>query len=151
MKLAEALMIRADAQKKLLSLRERIARNAVVQQGDTPHEDPTALMKEAVGVLDELERLVIRINTANYANKLPDGRSLAAAIARRDTLAKQHSLIQAAIAGSKKEPDRYSMSEIKWIATVDVAKLQKQSDDLSKQIRELNTEIQEANWRVEIE
>ena len=144
-------MVRADAQKKLLSLRERITRNAVVQQGDKPHEDPSALMKEAVGVLDELERLMIRINAAYLANSLPDGRSLATAIARRDKLVKQHSLLQAAIAGSKKEPERYSMSEIKWVATVDVAKLQKQSDDLAKQVRELNAEIQEANWKVEFE
>jgi predicted ATP-grasp superfamily ATP-dependent carboligase len=33
---------------------------------------------------------------------------------------------------------------------VDVAKLQKQVDDLAKQIRELNGAIQEGNWQVEL-
>ena len=33
MKIAEALLLRADMQKKLASLRERIGRNAVVQDG----------------------------------------------------------------------------------------------------------------------
>jgi hypothetical protein len=151
MKLAEALLVRADTKKKLASLRERVASNAVVQQGVKPHEEPMELMKVANGVLEEMEELVLRIDAANMATKLPDGRSLAQLIARRDKLAQQHSLIQVAIAGTKKEPDRYSMKEIKWVATVNVASLQKQSDDLSKQLRELNVQIQEANWRVEIE
>jgi len=151
MKLAEALMVRADAQKKLASLRERITRNAVVQEGDEPHEDPTKLFKEAAGVLDELEQLVTKINAVNQEHKLPDGRTLAEAIARRDKLAQQHSLLQMAIGGTVKEPDRYSMSEIKWVATVDVSKLQKQSEDLAKQIRELNAQIQETNWCIEFD
>jgi hypothetical protein len=151
MKLAEALMLRADQKKKIASLRERVAANAVVQEGETPHEDPTELMKEAVAVLDEFESLVIKINAANIAAKLPDNRTLAQLIARRDTLTQQHSLLQVAVQSTRKEPDRYSMKEIKWIATVPVGKLQKQSDDLSRQIRELNGLIQEANWQIDID
>jgi hypothetical protein len=151
MKLAEALLVRADAKKKLASLRERIAANTLVQHGEKPHEDPAKLMKEAVGVLEELEKLSLAVNTANLRHRLADGRSLAELIARRDTLAQQHSLLQVAIGGTKKEPDRYSLSEIKWTATVDVAKLQRQADDLAKQLREINARIQETNWQVAIE
>jgi hypothetical protein len=151
MKLAEALLVRAEMKKKLASLRERVGSNAVVQQGEKPHEDPAELMKAATGVLEELEELVLQIDAANMSTKVADGRSLARLIAHRDKLAQQHSMIQVAIGGTKKEPDRYSMKEIKWVATVSVAKLQKQSDDLSRQLRELNVQIQEANWRVEIE
>jgi hypothetical protein len=150
MKLAEALLIRADMKKKIASLRERVAANAVVQEGEKPHEDPVVLMKEAIGVLDEMEAVALKVNAANLSTKLPDGRPLALLLARRDKLAQQHSLLQAAIGGTKKEPDRYSMKEIKWIATVEVAKLQKQSDDLSRQLRELSAQIQQTNWRVEI-
>ena len=150
MKLAEALLLRADMQKKLASLRERIGQNAVVQDGDTPHEDPNKLLKEAVEVLQELEELVFKINEANLQNSLPDGRSLTQAIARRETLAAQHSLLTHAIAGTRKEPDRYSMTEIKWVATLKVASLQKQLEDLAKQLRELNAAIQEANWKAEL-
>jgi hypothetical protein len=150
MKLAEALLLRAEMKRKIASLRERVASNAVVQDGERPHEDPADLMKQAVGVLDEMESLVLRINAVNLSTKLADGRLLAQLIAHRDKIAQQHSLLQVAIGGTKKEPDRYSMKEIKWVATVEVAKLQKQSDDLSKQLRELNAQIQEANWRVEI-
>jgi hypothetical protein len=150
MKLAEALLLRADMQKKALSLRQRIVDNAVVQQGDQPHEDPSGLLKEAIGVLGELESLVVRINRTNLEMKLADGRTLTEAIARRDTLVQQHALVQAAIAGCKKEPDRYSAREIKWVATLEVSKLQEQSDDLAKKIRELNAAVQQTNWKAEL-
>jgi hypothetical protein len=150
MKLAEALLLRSDLQKKIASLRDRIVSNAVVQQGDKPHEKPAELMKQAVGALGDLEELVTKINRTNLKAKLPDGRSLTEAIAHRDTLAAQHALYIAAIAGSKKEPDRYSAREIKWVATLEVAKLQKQADDLAKKLRELNGHIQKTNWSADL-
>ena len=151
MKIAEALLLRADMQKKLASLRERIGQNAVVQDGDAPHEDPSRLIDEAVALLKELETLVFRINQANLQNTLPDGRTLTEAIARRDTLVAQHSLLQHAIAHTQKEPDRYSMTEIKWVSMLKVGSLQKQSEDLAKKIRELNAAIQEANWQAALQ
>ena len=150
MKLAEALLLRGDLQKKLASLRERIVRNGLVQEGNAPHEDTNVLLLEAAGVIDELEALVTSINVANLSNKLPDGRTLTAAIAHRDSLVQRHAMLQAAIGATQKEPDRYSVREIKWVAAVDVAKLQKQSEDLARQIRELNAKIQETNWKIEL-
>jgi len=150
MKLAEALLLRADTQKKIASLRERIVANAVVQKGDKPHEDPEKLMKEAFGAISDLESLIAKINETNLRSKLPDGRSLTRAIANRDTLASQHALISTAIAGARKEPERYGVREIKWVSTLGVAKLQKQADDLAKKIRALNGAIQQTNWKVEI-
>ena len=151
MKLAEALILRGDLQKKLASLRERITQYATVQKGDKPHEDPNKLLREAMGVVDELEDLVFRINRSNLKHKLGDGRTLTEVLARRDRLVQQHSLLTSAIAGSTKAPDRYGLAEIKWVAVMDVAKLQKQADDVAKKIREMNVQIQEANWKFEID
>ena len=53
MKLAEALMIRGDLQTKLASLRERIANNAQVDEGDTPREDPQELLAQAFGLVGD--------------------------------------------------------------------------------------------------
>lgn len=150
MKLAEALLLRSDLQTKLASLRERVVRNAVVQQGEKPHEDPAKLLKEAHGVLDELESLVARINRTNLAAKASDGRSLTALLARRDMLTQRHALLKAAVAGSHKEPERYSVSEIKWKAVLNVASLQKQADDLAKTLRELVAQIQQINWKADL-
>jgi len=150
MKLAEALLLRGDVQKKLASLRERISRNVLLQEGNAPHEDPNALLQEAMMAIAELEALVVTINVANLGNRLPDGRSLTAAIAFRDSLMQRHAVLQSAIGATQKEPDRYSVREIKWVAAVDVGMLQKQSDELSRQIREINARIQESNWLIEI-
>ncbi|HYE18704.1 MAG TPA: DIP1984 family protein [Tepidisphaeraceae bacterium] len=150
LKLAEALILRADLKKKLESLSARVSQYAAVQQGDKPHEDPNKLMKEAAGVLDEFESLVARVNRANLAARTRDGRTLTEALARRDALQQRHALVSAAIDGSSRPPQRYGLSEIKWVATLDVPRLQKQADDLSKQIRDENAAIQEANWRVDV-
>jgi hypothetical protein len=150
MKLAEALLLRADLQKKIASLRDRIVANGVVQEGDKPHENPADLMKQAVGALGDLETLVTKINRANLKTKTTRGKTLTEAIAHRDMLAAQHALYIAAIAGSKKEPDRYSAREIKWVATLEVSKLQKQADDIAKKLRELNADIQKANWAADL-
>jgi uncharacterized FlaG/YvyC family protein len=71
-------------------------------------------------------------------------------MAHRDTLIQHHALLQTAIASTQKEPDRYSAREIKWLSTVNVQKLQKQSEDLAKTTRELNGKIQETNWKVDL-
>jgi hypothetical protein len=151
MKLAEALLLRADIKKKLAGLRLRVTSNAVVQDGEKPHEDPSKLIKETLAVIDEHEKLVIRINEANHKHKVPDGRTLAQVIESRQKMMMRHSLITAAIEASRKEPDRFSPREIKWVSLLDVPKLQNQISDLAKQIRELNALIQKTNWSVEID
>jgi len=150
MKLAQALLLRGDIQKKIASLRERIGRNVLVQEGIAPHEDPNRLLDEAVAAIDELEALVTSINAANLQNRLSDGRTITEAIARRDSLVQRRALLQAAIEATQAEPDRYSMREIRWTAAVDVVRLQRQSEDLARQIRELNGAIQETNWKIDL-
>lgn len=151
MKLAEALMLRADMQKKIASLRARIARGVVVQDGSQPNEDPMALIREAAAVIAELERLVVAINAANLQHALPDGRSLAAALAHRDALTLQLGCLQAAIDATDDRYDRMGGREVKWTTTVDVPALQKQIEDLSRQLRTLNARIQETNWQIELD
>ena len=68
MKLAEALLLRSDLQTKLVSLQQRINSNVVVQEGDQPSEDPTALLAEAFQVNSELHRLIRRIHQTNFKN-----------------------------------------------------------------------------------
>jgi hypothetical protein len=150
MKLAEALLLRSDLNKKLLSLRDRIVRYAVVQEGEQPHENPEDLHQEASGVIGELKDLSVKIDRANQAGRLSSGVSMTDALAERMALTQQHALIVAAIEGTKREPDRYGVREIKWVATVDLVGYQKRLEDLAKKIRELNAAIQEANWKIDI-
>lgn len=151
MKLAEALLLRSDMQKKLESIRSRIAEYAAVQKGDKPAEHPDKLMSAFNGLADDYADLVARINVTNLRAKIGDGRTMTRALADRDTLKLRHAALLAAVSGAKKQPDRYGAREIKWVAVVDVAKLQKQADDLASKLRTLNSMIQEANWKEELD
>ena len=76
MKLAEALLLRSDMQRKLSSLRERITSNTVVQEDERPSEDPNALLAEAEAIVDRLRKLVYAINEANFTGRTSKGRTL---------------------------------------------------------------------------
>lgn len=150
MKLAEALLLRADQKKKILSLRERIAKNALTQDGDAPQEDVAKLIAECFAVIGEQQTLVLRIDAANATGKLADGRPLPQALAERDTLMQQHSVLKHAVEATHDPAERYSMREIKWVSQIDVGAMQKQMEDLARKIRELNAGIQQANWQVDL-
>ncbi len=85
MKLAEALSIRADLQKRVAQLKERIKESAKVQEGDEPCDNVEELYKELDDVLVQLEDLVYRINITNV-QIVQDGDSLTRLIAKRDVL-----------------------------------------------------------------
>lgn len=150
MKLAEALILRADMQKKMLSLKARINSNVLVQEGDIPGEDPNVLMVEASHVARQLQELILQIHLTNAAAVLNDGRTMVMALVERDGLLERHKMITSAIENCKREPDRYSAREIKWKAVIPVATLQKQAEDLSVKIREINTAIQASNWQIDV-
>ena len=57
MKLAEALLIRSDYQIRVGQLKNRLFQNARVQEGDSPTEEPKAIMVELSGLLGRLKLL----------------------------------------------------------------------------------------------
>jgi hypothetical protein len=151
MKLAEALLLRADMQKKFASLQARAQQYAFVQEGEKPPEDPRALIREAEQVSASLQQLIYAVNRTNLHNNVKDGRSVTEALAARDAMKLRHAMLQGVINACAKPPERYGMKEIRWVATVNVRELQVQVDDLAKEIRELNASIQEAGWQIELE
>ena len=42
------------------------------------------------------------------------------------------------------------MNEIKILRAVDVKAIQKQTDELSKELRQIDSAIQQANWQTEL-
>lgn len=150
MKLGEALLQRADVQKRIQSVKERLANCALVQEGDVPGESPAELVAAADALLAEFEALVLKINTANISGKLGDGTSLSAALAHRDALILKHSILSHMLDAMRKREDRYSLKEIRYIPTLSIADSQKQLDAVSRAIRELNASIQESNWRIDV-
>ena len=98
MKIAEALIERADIQKRIEQLRDRLSNNALVQEGEEPAEDPTSLLSE----LDRLEKrlceLVARINLTN-ANTVSGGMTVTEMLALRDCLAQKNDIMRDFLSG----------------------------------------------------
>ena len=149
MKLAEALNQRADLQKRIAQLRERLANNVKVQEGDEPAENPEDLFRELEGSLKQLKDMIVSINRTNQET-LWEGRTLTEMIAEKDVLSMHLSTLRAVLDAANVRSDRYSRNEIKFIRTVDVNDLQKKVDDLSKGLRELDSKLQQANWMTDL-
>lgn len=154
MKLAEALAQRAAATRSLEQLRARIIQNARYQEGSEPLEDAAALLVQADQALDELQTLIARINRTNLIGQVAPGVSLTDALARRDVLRLRHALITSA-ADAASGKDEYGMgrqlrSELRTLSALDVADLRTRADGLSKELRELDLQIQQANWAVDL-
>ena len=149
MKLAQALILRSDTQKRIEQLKIRLLSNAKTQENESPSEDPKLLLKELDKLTSELFRLICSINLTNSNAKF-DGISLTEMIAKKDALTLKANVLREFATSASQKVDLYSNSEIKILSTVDVAALQKQVDALSKEIRELEMKLQEANWAIEL-
>ncbi len=147
MKLAEALVERADQNRRLQELRERVIRNAKYQEGEAPSEDPMELLKEFLRVSESFESLIVRINMTNNRISLENDLSMVEALARRDVLKVKHSAYKALAAEATPKQDRYSKSEIKFVSSVSVKAIQDEADQFAKEFRELDSLIQQANWK----
>ncbi len=150
MKLAEALILRADTQKRIEQLKQRLLRNAKVQEGDRPAEDPQAMLAELETASATLTGLVQRINRTNAVTELAAGQSLSDALAVRDSLGLRQSIYKSLASEATVTLNRYSASEVKFSSTVEVAAIQRLADDLALEHRNLDTRIQELNWQVEL-
>lgn len=150
MKLAEGLSLRSDRQRRLEQLRQRLTRNALVQEGESPSEEPLELLVELDRLVGELLSLIQRINRTNAATTLEDGTSLSDALALRDVLGLQQKAYAALAEAASVSKARVSRSEVKYRGTVNVPETQRRADDLARDQRLLDARIQELNWRTEL-
>ena len=149
MKLAEALQARSDLKKQLNQLEYRMSSNALVQEGEQPNEKPSELFKQYNDGLKQLEELIIRINLTNSRAKV-DGVTLTELIARRDTLKQKIDAYRSVLSTVSSNTSRATRTEIKVLSTINVESFQKDVDRMSKELRELDNKIQEANWKIEL-
>ena len=149
MKLAQALILRSDTQKRIEQLKVRLLSNAKTQENESPSEDPKLLLKELDKLTSELFMLICSINLTNSSAKF-ESMSLTEMIAKKDALTLKANVLREFATSASQKVDLYSNSEIKILSTVDVSALQKQVDALSKEIRELEMKLQGANWSVDL-
>ena len=148
MKIAEALILRADIQKRIAQLKTRLNNNAKVQENEEPAENPELLLTELENLISQLNDLIVKINRTNTLSKI-DGISLVELIAKKDTLSQKAGILREFIEIASQKVNLYSTTEIKVFSTVNVSELQKKLDKLSKEIRETDTKLQQANWTID--
>jgi len=149
MKLAEALALRSDLQKRLEHLKQRLVKNARIQEGDKPSEDPKELQADVERTAAELLQLIQRINRTNGSAKFGGG-TLSDALAARDVLKSRYTIYRELATAASTSQSRATRSEVKFISTVSVAATQRKADELAKEYRELDTRIQEMDWLTDL-
>jgi hypothetical protein len=156
MKLAEALLLRADRNRALAQLTHRIQGSARYQEGEKPPEDAQELVTGASTLLDELEGLIRNINRTNSATVMEDGRTVTDALAERDVLRLRFSLLTSSAEAASGSGQRLGMiratrSELKFMRALDVKALRQQASAVARRARELDGRIQQVNWTTELE
>lgn len=152
MKLAEALILRADAQTRIQQLRDRLVRSARVQEGDTAPENPQELLEELARTVVQWTDIVQKINRTNSQTPMSadSTRTLTDALAERDALAMERGVLQSLVQEATMPVARMAQSNIKVFRSVDVAAIQRRMDALARQRRDLDTAIQALNWTVDL-
>ncbi|MBR1710028.1 MAG: DIP1984 family protein [Clostridia bacterium] len=149
MKLAEALQERADLNRNISSLQDRIERIVLVQEGECPVEDPQELLHELNESISRLEYLIAAINHTNDQTVI-NGMTLTQMIARKDALSIKLGAYKDFVREAGRNTSRARGTEIKVIPTVKASELQKEIDLMSKEIRLLDNSLQETNWTREL-
>lgn len=149
MKLAEALQERADLNRAIEQLHSRLDSNSLVQEGETPAEDPNSLKRELDSSLERLAYLIARINITNCQTEC-DGQSLTELIAKKDALTLKISAYRDIVSTASQLAYRARSTEIKIKPTISVVEWQNEIDRMSKELRLLDNRLQACNWTTEL-
>lgn len=151
MVLGEALSLRARQAMKLNDLKGRIKNCATSQEGTTPPEDVNELIGEYLEVSGEHQALLVKIARTNTTTVV-GGVTLLELMQHREALIRSRNLYSmAADAGSQGESGyRFTRTELKYVANVDVPALRKSEDEGNEAIRVLDAQIQATNWSTEL-
>ena len=95
--------------------------------------------------MTRLEELIKKINLTNSLTII-NNISITEHLAHRDCLKLRLNIMRSFLENASEVVDRYSRKEIKIYPSVPVAKLQKEVDSISKEIRQTDEIIQELNW-----
>ena len=97
-----------------------------------------------------MNELISAINRTNARTAFNAGLTISDAISERDVTAKRRDFLSAIAEAASTRQDRYTKSEVKFVASISVSALQTEVDQLSKHYRELDTRLQELNWQTEL-
>lgn len=146
MKLAEALLLRADLMKKIEHLQYRITPLLIVSDDRLPQEDPAELMAQLRKTISDLESIIIRINKTNNETLVEGEGVLMEALAKRDSL----KMLAEKLRNIRQSAQVNNISDKNLKTTIDIKKLQAEMDQTGRAFREIDSKIQEINWFTEL-
>lgn len=155
MKLGEALTVRARQASKLNDLQGRIKASVLVQEDTQPPENAESLLAEYLELSEDHERLVTAIQETNADTVMPyDGEicSLLDLLQQREGMIRERNIygIAARAATPSMDVFRYSRSEIKQVAVINVGEYREKEDQVTRLITALDARIQQANWETDL-
>ena len=146
MKLAEALLLRADLMKKIEHLQNRITPVLIVSDDKLPQEDPDKLMAQLRKAIQDLETLIIRINKTNNETYIEGEGFIMEALAKRDSL----KMLSEKLRYIRYAAQINNSGDKNLKTTIDIKNLQIEMDQTGRAFREIDSKIQEINWLTEL-
>jgi len=118
----------------------------------TPHRLDVPVPEQSSHLLETHVRQIHRINALT---PMPDGRTVTDAHAERDVLRLRHTLLSGAAdaasgTGQRGTFMRATRSELKVVTALDVGALRQRASEVARRTRELDAQIQQANWMTEL-
>lgn len=156
MKLAEALMRRADLNREYQEIVNRISSNATHEEDDAPEENMNALWYELNTNVTQQQALILNIQRTNLGTDVEfEGQtySLMDLILLRDAILKEytgksHSLIRGG--RSRGYFQRASRDDIKFVPTLDQSVVRENLNTLAALRRRVDAAIQQTNWNTDL-
>jgi DNA repair ATPase RecN len=152
MKLAEALIERAELQRQNRTILHHIEENVRLPEDEEPTAAVEKLMRQYEANMHRLSELIRRINKTNCMTEMAGG-TITDAIARRDCLASNISAytdIYENVTSHAHDRFRDGETRVKYVRHLNSDELKDKIDGLSKEFRLLDTELQGKNWTTEL-
>lgn len=150
MKLAEALAERAQLQRNLEEIKNRLCASVRFRQGEDRLEDPVALLDTLDRTTGSLRDLLARINRTNLGVTTDNGQSLTDLIASRDAALSRFKVCKAAWEKLSGEDRTYYSEAPVMQRAVTPAVLRERMDQAGAEWHRLNRTIQRLNWQADL-
>ena len=145
MKLAEALNLRSMLIKQIAELKRRLEDSVKIQEGEEPIDSAEELLKELNPKIDQLYKLVYRINLTNLQVK-DNGKSITELLAERDALVSRTQILNSCLSRLTESTARFRSDDIRFVRTVNPSEFRKRCNEESSRLRQINLKIQMLGW-----
>lgn len=149
MRLSEALQERADLNRNIEQLRDRLENNMLVQEGEITAENPEELCKALEYALNRLSYPMARINLTNAVVQI-DGQTLTELISKKDMLTLKIRIYKDMVNTAGRAAYRARGTEIKVKPTIGITAWQMKINAMSRNLRLLDNRLQETNWQTDL-